>query len=170
MGKGNRHRGGHEGGRGGRDDRGSDKAFAQRSFGGSGQRHAGTLGGTLGQAERHSDPCFDAIKGVRGVRSKLEAQEKTLGAIPDFAVYLKAKREMVAAEKALFKVPAFVEYQKTRKELRSAVSILNDAKTKCEKCSFTDAVKKEEAAKVSQQAPTPAPAPAAQPQAQAPAA
>lgn len=167
MGKGNRHRGGHGGndGRGGK-DRGGDKAFYQRSFGGSGQKHAGTLGGTLGQAERHSDACFDGIKGVRSVRSKLEAQEKTLGAIPDFAVYLKAKREMVAAEKALFKVPAFVEYQKTRKELRSAVSILNDAKTKCEKCSFTDAVKKDEAARAAQQAP----APAAPPQAQAPAA
>jgi len=168
MGKGNRHRGGNGGGGGRRDDRGSEKEFAQRSFGGSGQRHAGTLGGTLGQVERHSDPCFTAIKGVQGVRGKLQAQEKTLAAIPDFATYLRAKREMVTAEKALSKNPAFSEYQKTRKELRTAVSTLNDARTKCEKCSFVDAAKKDEVSKA-QVAPV-APAPAQQAPAQAPAA
>lgn len=164
MGKGNGHRGG-KGGGGRRDDRGSEKDFAQRSFGGSGQRFGSTIGGALGQSERHSDPCFSAIKGVAAVRGRLQAQEKTLATIPDFATYLRAKREMVAAEKALAKLPAFGDYQKTRKELRTAVSTLNDARTKCEKCSFVDAVKRDEVAKTQAAPATPPTAPQAPAQA-----
>lgn len=153
MGKGNRSRSSDN--RNGR-DRGDDKSGAEQSFGGRGQRFGATIGGALGQAERHADPCFAAIKGVRSVRSKIEAHEKALSAsTPDFAAYLRAKREMLDLEKKLNKLPAFAEYQKTRKDMRLAVNKLNEEKPKCEKCSFGDAVRKETADKPQAIASTP---------------
>ncbi len=135
MGKGNRHR--DEKG-----DRGSDRGFAQqRSFGGSGQKFHGTIGGALGQSENHSNPCFAAIKGVFDVKAKMSVQEKALASVPNFATYIRAKREMINAEKELFKVPAFMEYHNVRKELRAATTVLNEAKLKCEKCSFSSVAK-----------------------------
>jgi hypothetical protein len=145
MGKGNRHRGAD---RRRRDDRGEEKeqfhGQQSKSFGGRGQRFGSTIGGAPGQSERHSDPCFAAIKEVRNARSKIDAMEATLSANPDFVAYLKAKREMIEFEKKLGKTAEFSDYQKARRELRGAVSKLNEEKPKCVKCNFANAVKKEE--------------------------
>lgn len=143
MGKGNKHRGGD---RRRRDDRGEEKEFhhhqQHKSFG-RGQRFGGTIGSALGQSERHSDPCFAAIKEVRNARSKIDAMEATLSKNSDFVAYLKAKREMIEFEKKLSKLPEFSDYQKARRDLRGAVSKLNEEKPKCVKCNFASAVKKE---------------------------
>lgn len=139
MGKGNKHRGGHDRKK---EDRGSDKQFAHKTFGPHGHKFSKTIGSALGQEERHGDDCFAAIKVVRSVRAKLESQEKALTAAhPEFAPYLKAKREMVQLEQKLTKSPAFGEHKKTRKELRGAVDKLNEEKRKCKRCSFATVVK-----------------------------
>jgi len=142
MGKGNRHRGGSRR----RDDRGEEKEhFHQqpKSFGGRGQRFGSTIGGALGQSERHSDPCFLAIKEVSNVRAKINTMEREMSKDPDFVAYLKAKREMIELEKKLGKTSKFSEYQKARRELRGAVTKLNEEKPKCVKCNFTSIVKKD---------------------------
>lgn len=143
MGKGNKHRGGDD--RRQDDGHGSNSGHAIRSYGGGDQKFRGTLGGTLGQPDRHSKDCFEAQNGVRSARFKIQEQEKALNANPDFIAFMKAKREMADLEKKLNAVPSFVEYQQARKGLRQAYFVLDAAKPKCEKCSFANPAKQTQA-------------------------
>lgn len=141
MGKGNKHRGGH-GHERKREDRGRDKEFVQKTFGGSGHKFSRTIGGAVGQDERHDDACSSAFKVLMSIRGRLETQEKTLMASePNFGPYLETKRKMLELEKGLLKNPAFSDHLKTRKELRVAASVLNAEKPKCKRCSFVAGVK-----------------------------
>jgi hypothetical protein len=140
MGKGNKHRGGRS--RDDSDDRGSDKAFAQqqpfRSFGGGNQRHAATIGGTLGQAERHSEEHHGMITAMKDLRGRADGLEKKLmSTVPDYALYMKAKREMLDLERKLkASSPEFVEFQKLRVNIRTSSSKFDEAKARCKKCNF----------------------------------
>lgn len=162
MGKGNKHRGGRS--RDQRDDRGSDKEFAQqapfRSFGGSSQRHASTIGGQLGQSERHSQEHYGMITTMQDLRKKTDALEKSLkDGVPDYPAYIKAKREMLDLEKKLRLNPQFVEFQKLKVELRTASSKFDEAKPRCTKCSFVKPLAAAPTAGTVATAPTTAPTP-----------
>ena len=125
MGKSNKKNRGHQHD----EDRGDDKQAAFRSFGGGGIRHSGTVGGSLGRPERHSEEHFKMIVTMQDLRKKADLKEKALAVeAPDYPAYIAAKRQMLELEKKLRLVPAFVEYQKMRMDLRVASTAFETAK------------------------------------------
>jgi len=175
MGKGNRHRGQWKG----RDrDRGDDKFAATRSFESKGSKFSRTMGGALGLKEQCSVEHRTVVMSFRQVRERLNAMEVELGKNPDFAKWLKAKKELIEAEKALKNLPEFDSYHKVRNELRSARKAMDEKRPGCDRCREIDSVAgkahsapvqpKVEAARSepqAQPAPIPPQTPATQPQA-----